>query len=48
MVVRIHQPSQLQLLEIAHAGDALSLCLGLAQGGKQHAGQNGNDGNHHQ
>ena len=38
MVVRIHQPSQLQLLEIAHAS-ALSLCLGLAQGRKQHAGQ---------
>ncbi len=48
MVVRIHQPCQLELFQVAHAGNPLGLCLGFAERGKEHACQDRNDRNHHQ
>ena len=48
MVIRTHPPGKYQLAMVVHAGDGLGLHLGLAQCGEEHAGQNGNDGDHHQ
>ena len=37
-----------QLADVALAFDSLRVHLGVGQGGKQHRGQNGNDGDDHQ
>ena len=44
----VHQPSQLHLLEVAHALDAGGLRLSLGQCGKEHAGKNCDDGDNYQ
>ena len=48
IVQLIHLPSEHELLGIIHAHNALSLALGLCQGGQEHAGQNRDDGDNHQ
>ena len=44
VVILIHGMGETHLLEIACAGDGLSLFTGLGKGGQQHGGQNRNDG----
>ena len=48
IVSRVHDPAQGHLTLIVHAKNALSLRLGLAEGGEKHAGQNGDDRDHDQ
>lgn len=44
----IHVPTELELFGVAEAADLVRLGLGFAEGGQKHAGQNGDDGDHHQ
>jgi hypothetical protein len=48
VVLSVHEPGELELLEIVHA--VRPLCFGLCRGqsGKQQAGQDRDDGNHDQ
>jgi len=48
IVIRINSGSQRKLSLIVHTTDLLGFLLGLGQGRKQHPGQDGDDGNHHQ
>jgi hypothetical protein len=43
VVSRVHEPRELQLFQVVEANDPLCLCLGLAQGGQQHAGKDRDD-----
>ena len=48
MVIRIHLQGHLQLSHVAQALDLMSLTLGAGKSRKQHARQNGEDGDHYQ
>jgi len=43
VIVGIHLPAELQLLQVAVALNRLGRALGLVQGGQQQRGQDGND-----
>jgi hypothetical protein len=47
-IIRVHQKGQGLILQIGNARDAFSPFLGFAQRGKQHAGKDSDDGNHHE
>ena len=47
-IVLIHDRGQSQLLQIAEALDLMGFLFGLAQGGQEQAGQDRNNGDHHQ
>jgi hypothetical protein len=44
VVIGIHYPAELQLFQIAHAIDALGVCLRSAQGREEKRREDGNDG----
>jgi hypothetical protein len=48
MIGAVHDPGQLQLLQTAHAMDALGLRFRLAERGQQHASEDRDDGNDHE
>jgi hypothetical protein len=48
VVVHVETPADHQLTPAVHALDTQGLGLGLAQGWQQHAGEDGDDGDHHQ
>src|SRR5262249_3148247 len=48
VIERVKMPAKLQLFKIIHALDRLRADFRFAERGKQQAGQNGNDGNHHE
>ena len=48
VVVGVELPGQHQSAQIVHAGNAVRLGFGFAERGQEHAGQDGDDGNHHQ
>ena len=48
IIVSVHFPAELQLLEIAPAIDASSLLLGAGQGREKQGGQDGDDRDHNQ
>lgn len=48
IVIRVQLHEERDLLQVVHARNGLPLGLGLAQGRQEHAGQDGDDGDHHQ
>jgi hypothetical protein len=48
VIVPVESHPQRQLPEIAEAGDRLGLRFGTSQRRQEHAGEDGNDGNHHE
>ena len=48
VILPIHHRTQSHLLEVVETTDPSNLFLGLGEGRQKHAGQDGNDGNHHQ
>jgi len=47
VVIRVELHEHGDLPQIAETGDADGLCLGPGKRGQEHAGQDGDDGNHH-
>jgi hypothetical protein len=48
IVIRIHDPCEIKLLEIAQATGCSCPFFGPGKSGQQHRRENGNDRNHHQ
>src|SRR5437879_5625494 len=48
VVIRVHKHRKAHLPEVIQAACLLALLFGARQRGKQHTGQNGNDGDHDQ
>ena len=48
VVVGVEVHVEADLAEVVEAVDALAFFFGFGKGGQKHAGQNGDDGNHHQ
>ena len=47
VVVRINSHRNSKLAQVVQAFDAFTLFLSLGKGGQKHAGQDGDNGNHH-
>jgi hypothetical protein len=48
VVIGVHGGTHRQLLEVVHAPGGQRFALGLGEGGQEHAGQDGDDGDHYQ
>ncbi len=48
VVIQIHVKGNAPLPEIAEAGGAVGMLAGSGQRRQEHAGENGDDGNHHE